>query len=282
MLSITKSNGSKSQHHFNETLKTSYKAWFVYFIIFNIYCIFWRQYVMTEQYDFWDSLYWWFKEWGMWLVLTPVHLKGLSWLSTKISLPKTTCLMATMIVSIAVAIRILIAQPDDSQQVATNMVALLPKYSVTYTFITLFWYFNFYRKQLGSSEKTVPLNSKKEPTKKLSEQSLSVEHLGLTITVPYLDIYAIKSSGNYVDIYCRDAQYIKRSTLKELLLLLPKNKFMQVHRSYIVNLSQVEKLTNNETGTGLLTLTNMNTINVSKKLKTQVKVAINESQACSD
>ena len=245
------------------------------------------------------------KNGGMWLLLTPVTLKSLYWFSKNFPPVTTSLIVAVIIISLALFFRVLIAQPANTQQVMTNVVALIPKYGVTYSLISLLWYFSFYQKNLiGEQINNKPDNEPNQEQKNGSdsleqvstsyiniiennvtlnntEQTLTVEHLGLSLTIPFFEIYAIKSSGNYVDIFCQTEQYIKRATLKELLIILPDNKFMQVHRSYIVNLTQVEKLTNNDTGTGVLTLSNQQTINVSKKLKSQVKLAVNNSLSSS-
>lgn len=62
----------------------------------------------------------------------------------------------------------------------------------------------------------------------------------------YDDIIAIKGLGNYVEIYTTyDKKYIYYTTLKDLVENLP-DEFMRVHHSYIVNLTNIESLENNQ------------------------------------
>ena len=58
------------------------------------------------------------------------------------------------------------------------------------------------------------------------------------------DIAYIESMGNYVRITSSQERIVARMTFKELKSSLPTNGFMQVHKSYIVNLSHVKSVGN--------------------------------------
>jgi two-component system, LytTR family, response regulator len=68
----------------------------------------------------------------------------------------------------------------------------------------------------------------------------------------YADILYAEATGNYVTFVLRDKNILSRSTFVEAATLLPTNKFVRVHRSYIVSISKIDKverhqLTINET-----------------------------------
>ena len=303
-------------------LKQTYAAWLLYFIIFNIYSIFWRQYVMAEQYDALDSLLWWLKEWGMWLGYTPLILMGLNALSKRLSSINTLIVVGVSTLIFTLATRELInyfshLESWGIDSVIVNFVAYLPKYGVTYTLVAVVWYLRFHQQ-----EKTLTMTHTTEVTTEeaattdvvygntneiadsskicsnsdlqatdlqlkastnitepfaapLEQNGISVERSGTVVIIPFDDIYTIISSGNYVDIYCQSEQYLKRVTLKELLLTLPVEIFMQVHRSHIINLTKVLKLQNSDTGNSQVLLINQQRINVSKKFKSDLKLRIN-------
>jgi len=54
------------------------------------------------------------------------------------------------------------------------------------------------------------------------------------------DIKWIKSEGNYLDIHCIKSKHLIRYSLKEFINQLPSDIFIQVHRSYIVNIHFVD------------------------------------------
>jgi hypothetical protein len=263
-------------------LKKIYAAWFLYFIVFNIYSIFWRQYVMPEQYDSLDSLLWWLKEWGMWLGYTPLILAGLNALSKRLSSINTLMIVGISTLILTLATRELInyyshLESWGVESIIVNYVAYLPKYSVTYTLIAVVWYlrFNQQQKPITMSHATAVTTNITEPfTVPLDQDGISVERSGMVVIIPFDDICTIISAGNYVDIYCQNEQYLKRVTLKELLLTLPIEMFMQVHRSHIINLTKVLKLQSSDTGSSQVLLINQQSINVSKKFKSDLKKRI--------
>ena len=68
----------------------------------------------------------------------------------------------------------------------------------------------------------------------------------------YADILYAEATGNYVTFVLKDKSILSRSTFVEAANLLPTNKFVRVHRSYIVSISKIDKverhqLTINET-----------------------------------
>lgn len=57
------------------------------------------------------------------------------------------------------------------------------------------------------------------------------------------DINWVEASGDYVRIYVSEGKFhTVYSTLKKICTMLPVNKFMQVHRSFIVNLSKITNI----------------------------------------
>lgn len=64
-----------------------------------------------------------------------------------------------------------------------------------------------------------------------------------TIFVPCEDILYIESDGNYVSIVTPGRKHTIRYSLDACLQDLPDGSFKRIHRSYIVNLDQIEKIT---------------------------------------
>jgi DNA-binding LytR/AlgR family response regulator len=60
--------------------------------------------------------------------------------------------------------------------------------------------------------------------------------------VPVKDILWIEALGDYITIHTKDQRFILHATLKSLEGKLPANKFVRVHRSYIVQVDNVKKV----------------------------------------
>lgn len=61
------------------------------------------------------------------------------------------------------------------------------------------------------------------------------------VKILIIDILYIKSAGNYLEFYMVDRRVMTIMTLKEITSKLTSN-FQQVHRSYIVNINKVDKV----------------------------------------
>lgn len=62
------------------------------------------------------------------------------------------------------------------------------------------------------------------------------------VRINFIDILYLEATGNYVRYVLKDKEILTRITIKEAIELLPKDQFIQVHRSFIVNLSYIEKM----------------------------------------
>lgn len=64
--------------------------------------------------------------------------------------------------------------------------------------------------------------------------------------IPLNDIFYIASEGNYQYIYTYNQEYKIRTTILQLHEMLPKDRFIQIHRAFIVNKDKIEKYNNKQ------------------------------------
>ena len=57
------------------------------------------------------------------------------------------------------------------------------------------------------------------------------------------EIRYIESCGNYVKIFTKDKTYMTQSSMKAIHALLNKKQFVRVHRSFVVNVSEITSFT---------------------------------------
>ncbi|MFD0837528.1 LytR/AlgR family response regulator transcription factor [Mariniflexile aquimaris] len=72
--------------------------------------------------------------------------------------------------------------------------------------------------------------------------SIFVRHLEKMVRVDIKDILYIEAERNYCRIYSKIKEYLLVMTLKDLDEKLPQKHFIRVHRSFIVNLSQIDEV----------------------------------------
>lgn len=69
-----------------------------------------------------------------------------------------------------------------------------------------------------------------------------VRHHEKMVKVDIKDILYIEAERNYCRIYSKDKEYLLVMTLKDMDEKLPNRHFIRVHRSFIVNLSQIDEV----------------------------------------
>lgn len=62
------------------------------------------------------------------------------------------------------------------------------------------------------------------------------------VKVSFDDILYLEAAGNYVTFVLKDRNVLSRSTFNEAIDLLPFDKFVRVHRSYVVAVSKIDKV----------------------------------------
>jgi two-component system, LytTR family, response regulator len=62
------------------------------------------------------------------------------------------------------------------------------------------------------------------------------------VKVMYDDILYLEATGNYVTFVLRDKNILSRSTFSEAINLLPSDKFIRVHRSFLVSINKINKV----------------------------------------
>ncbi len=64
---------------------------------------------------------------------------------------------------------------------------------------------------------------------------------GLSKRIDYADVRYVNSFGNYVRIYTTAGKHMVADTMKHLEETLPTDRFLRIHKSYIINLGQVDQ-----------------------------------------
>lgn len=85
-----------------------------------------------------------------------------------------------------------------------------------------------------------PAKEKSDPF--ILSDCIFVKHLEKMVRIDIKDILYIEAERNYCRIYSKLKEYLLVMTLKDLDEKLPSKHFIRVHRSFIVNLSQIDEL----------------------------------------
>lgn len=83
-----------------------------------------------------------------------------------------------------------------------------------------------------------------ENTPFILSDRIFVRHHEKMVKIIISDIYYIEAERNYCRIFSKDREYLLVMPLKELNNKLPQEHFLRIHRSFIINLAQIDEVAN--------------------------------------
>lgn len=242
-----------------------------------IYCLLYTGVVESAPIELTESFMWVLREWGIWLVLTPLVFTALRALHaptpTRIRSFSATAQLYTLlgisVLAIALTYRVGI-DVYGGADLAASAVYFFPKHATALVLIVLAWH-------LAHKMERTPIDSIAAQGSQALPDSLTVSETLLVskgqheslIRVDEIDV--ISAAGNYVDIRCKDNVYLLRSSLKQMEDTLPAHQFVRVHRSHLVNVGSLLHITKTAAGNGSVVVHGGHVVPISKKYRSALK-----------
>jgi DNA-binding LytR/AlgR family response regulator len=89
-----------------------------------------------------------------------------------------------------------------------------------------------------------------QDSKLLVKDAVFVRHEGSLVKVRFEDILWLKGDGNYTTLITKNAVFSVRNILKDFESVLPESQFIRIHKSYIVQASEILSITTKEVKVG--------------------------------
>lgn len=131
--------------------------------------------------------------------------------------------------------------------------------------------------RLNSDEKTVDIPNLIGHVEELNDDYLQriVVKTGAKIEViPVGDIKYLGANDDYVNIHTEERKFLKQKTMKYYEQRLSSNRFVRIHRSYIVNIEEIDKLELMEKDSYIVILKDGTTLKVSRSGYPKLKKAL--------
>ena len=103
------------------------------------------------------------------------------------------------------------------------------------------------------------------------KRKLLIRDSGVVKVVPFDDIDWVDAAGDYMCVHALGETHIVRSTLRELLEKLDEQMFIRIHRSTVVNIERVVRVTRLQKGGSLLHLADGNSLRVSRNYREAIR-----------
>ena len=93
-------------------------------------------------------------------------------------------------------------------------------------------------------------NSSFQDSKLLVKDAVFVRYEGSLVKVKFDDILCLKGDGNYTTLITKKSVFSVRNILKDFEAVLPATQFLRIHKSYIVQVSEILSITTKEVKVG--------------------------------
>ena len=251
--------------------KTSLIGWGGFIVLLSCYCVVYQVIVddvpanLASASSFTEV----FKNWGVWLVTTPLIFAALRKYSSKWhDRAVELAALVVMVVFISAAVPVAIDLLTNARDAATSLLIFLPRYVAVVGVVYLVWHV-FLRERRASTE-TVDVApsavTEIEPTP-AAPATLLVSKGADQCLILISRIECVSAAGNYVEILERGQRYLMRATLKQVEELLPAVEFIRIHRCHLVRRDEIERIRSQPSGNGTVHLRGGQTLPMSKKHK---------------
>ena len=232
-------------------------GWSVFILYVTAQCVAHQAFVSRVAVDVWDSTEWTIREWGVWIVVTPVllHFLRRALHSDARFFAALACLGC---LGLALGFRVVL-NVLDAQQALPSFVFFFPKYFGAWLAVSAAGFWLLRGKQVLESSPPLSVEPSARP------KTLLVSKGRDECLIEFDQIDSFSASRNYVDVRCNGQTYFVRSTLKQIEEALPSDTFIRTHRSHIVRISSILKVRMLSSGTGIVTLRDHSTVALSKK-----------------
>ncbi|GAA6138957.1 hypothetical protein NBRC116583_27040 [Arenicella sp. 4NH20-0111] len=224
-------------------------CWLGYLSYAFFYCLLYQHWVLGNSYALIESLIWVAKEWGSWLIITPLVV---GWMMSNGHLKSSILINLYLVAALTAAGTIGRTGLEifwENATLLTSAVKFVTPNLAASVITLLVWH-------LISKPVKQEHESTLDYTRRSTKKSILVFKGSTKFIVDVVTIDYLKSAGNYVEVHAGGEEYIVRSSIVSLLSRLPTGVFIQVHRSYAINIHSLERVTPNNSGNATLTLTN--------------------------
>jgi len=108
----------------------------------------------------------------------------------------------------------------------------------------------FWKAVLKVKSLSEPAKAQTASNEKPTAEYIFIKSDNKLVKVYYEDILFVEALQNYVAVHTRDKKYITYLTIKGVEDNLPADRFLKIHKSYIVSLARIDSIEGNEVRIG--------------------------------
>jgi hypothetical protein len=247
-----------------QLVRTASLAWGLFIACTCAYCLTYQAVVWAVTPDVWHTLSLAMREWGAWLMITPLVFSALDRGADQPDWLRRSSVIGAVAVCAAASIPVLADLLTASRGAAASLAIFLPRNVLAFAGVWLVWRVFVRRESHALAGAAEPSALPAEPAR---PEALLVSKGADQCLVAVNRIQRASAAGNYVEIHADGQAYLTRSTLSQVEERLPAGSFVRIHRSHVVRIEQIGRIRIQRSGSGTVTLRDGGTLPISKRYR---------------
>ncbi len=242
-------------------------AWTIYFSGVCAYCLMHQAIVSQVTPDLAGTVVLALREWGVWLISMPIVFRALSARQDEPGIWQSCARVGSAVVPASLLVPLTVDAVTDTRGFASTTAIFLPRYAAVFLVVCLAWHVFLRRSNEPERQhSTEEGRDRPNPARTLLVSKGADECLIQVDRVQY-----VSAAGNYVEVVAGGQVYLMRGTMKQVEELLPAEQFMRIHRSHIVNLQEIERMSTQRSGHGSVHLRCGKVLSMSKSYRAELR-----------
>jgi hypothetical protein len=206
-----------------------------------------------------------FKEWGVWVLMTPVAFRVFRRLDVRVPWLQQT-LAGVALAFIAALVPTALDQLSGTRPIASSFAIFWPRFIAMVLVIHLLWRV-FLKGGPQAAREAIDAAPALQP---LRPETLLVSKGADQCLIRLSDIQHASAAGNYIELWARNQRYLIRSTMGKLETLLASSDYVRIHRSHLVRVDQIERIRTHRSSNGTVHLKSGHTLPLSKSCRSEL------------
>ncbi|MET0535383.1 MAG: LytTR family DNA-binding domain-containing protein [Steroidobacter sp.] len=258
-------------------IKASLVCWGAYIVLLSCYCTLYQVVVDSAEPDLFSALVHVCRNWGVWLLTTPLVFQAWRKLSRHQREGIASHLrFVAIVLAVSVAVPVTIDLHTQERSMANSLFIFLPRYICTMLVVYMIWH-TFVRKlSMSTDEPAMDATLETSPLQELESSRPALTTLLVSkgadeCLIQLESIESLSAAGNYVEIAANGQCYLLRAPLKQVEDMLPTEKFLRIHRSHIVKREAITRIKTQPSGNGTVELRTGRALPMSKRHRAELQ-----------
>jgi len=222
-----------------------------------VYCLTYQALVWAVTPDVTRTVITALREWGAWLLVTPVVFHALGRSTNGTRRLRERAITSALAVGTTALVPVLADVLTQTRGVEASIAIFLPRNALAFGVACLVWKV-FVRREPAPAP---------APSPAALPDALLVSKGADQCLVALDRVRRVSAAGNYVEVHANGQTYLMRTTLGQAEGRLPSTRFVRIHRSHIVAIDEIERIRVQRSGSGVVILRDGCALPMSKRYR---------------